>query len=172
MTTPDQRDDPHPTAPAASSWEPAPLPAAPAGPVTSALPPYTGPAASAWSVYPAPSPVASPVAHPAGPQPWSPGHPAQGYGTWPVHAGVKNSLGVWSLVLGVVALVLCGYGLLFGAGAIVTGVQSRRAAQRGEATNGGLGTAGLTLGIVGCVVSVVLGVLAVIGYLVDPQQPV
>ena len=56
----------------------------------------------------------------------------------------KNNLGVWALVLGIVG-ICCGP---FGIGAIIVGRQSQAAADRGEANNRGLGTAGFVLGVI------------------------
>lgn len=68
------------------------------------------------------------------------GYGAPGYG-----AGTqKNNLGVWALVLGIVGFC-CGPVSI---AAIVLGRQSQAAADRGEATNRGQGTAGFVLGVI------------------------
>jgi hypothetical protein len=59
----------------------------------------------------------------------------------------KNSLGVWSLVLGILSVLGCG--LLTGIAAVITGHKSRRAQQEGQADNGGMGLAGIITGWVG-----------------------
>ncbi|MFD2794737.1 DUF4190 domain-containing protein [Promicromonospora vindobonensis] len=59
----------------------------------------------------------------------------------------KNSLGVWSLVLGILAVLGCG--LITGIAAIITGHKSRKAQQEGLADNGGMGLAGIITGWVG-----------------------
>ena len=59
----------------------------------------------------------------------------------------KNSLGVWSLVLGILAVLGCG--LLTGIAAIITGHKSRTAQREGQADNGGMGLAGIITGWVG-----------------------
>lgn len=59
----------------------------------------------------------------------------------------KNSLGVWSLVLGILAVLGCG--ILTGIAAIIVGHKSRRAQQEGQADNGGMGLAGIITGWVG-----------------------
>lgn len=59
----------------------------------------------------------------------------------------KNSLGVWSLVLGILAVLGCG--ILTGIAAIITGHKSRKAQQEGQADNGGMGLAGIITGWVG-----------------------
>lgn len=56
----------------------------------------------------------------------------------------KNQLGGWALGLGIAGVVCCGPA---GIAAIVLGVQSRAAADQGLATNKGMGTAGMALGI-------------------------
>lgn len=103
---------------------------------------------------PEPTPVAPPVTGPQQPYPAAPavpGAPAAGYGVAPT----KNGLGVWSLVLGIASVVLCclALGLPLGAVAIVLGVKARRATAQGLATNGGMGLAGLILGVVGVLAS-------------------
>jgi len=62
----------------------------------------------------------------------------------------KNNLGVWSLVLGILSIVM-GCGLFTGIAAIVTGTKSRKAAAEGLADNGGMGLAGLIMGWIGTV---------------------
>ncbi|GAA4624267.1 DUF4190 domain-containing protein [Cellulomonas oligotrophica] len=99
---------------------------------------------------PEPTPVTGPQQpYPAAPA--VPGSPVAGYGVAPT----KNGLGVWSLVLGIASVVLCclALGLPLGAVAIVLGVKARRATAQGLATNGGMGLAGLILGVVGVLAS-------------------
>jgi hypothetical protein len=94
----------------------------------------------------------SPDQHPAFAQPGA----AAGWGAppyVPVYGYPKNSLGVWSLVLGIVSLVC--FGPIAGIPAIITGVLGRKAAARGEANNGGLALAGIILGAVGSALWVV-----------------
>lgn len=106
------------------------------------------------------------------PQPYqqSP-YPQQGDAQAPVYAQggqpgygaplPKNSLGVWSLVLGILSVLGCG--LLTGIAAIITGVKSRQAQREGLANNGGMGLAGLILGWIGTVL-VTLGIVAYIAF--------
>jgi len=68
----------------------------------------------------------------------------------------KNSLGVWSLVLGILGMVVCG--LFAGIPAIIVGNNAKRAVAQGEANNGGLATAGVILGWI----SVGLSILGVV----------
>jgi hypothetical protein len=82
----------------------------------------------------------------------------------------KNSLGVWSLVLGILSVLGCG--LFTGIAAIITGAKSRRAQQEGQANNGGMGLAGLIMGWVGTVL-VTLGwtaYLVFIGFMVNSPE--
>ena len=65
------------------------------------------------------------------------GQPGPGYGA----AYPKNSLAVWSLVLGIVSFVL-GCGLFTGIPAVIVGNNAKKAVARGEANNGGMATAG------------------------------
>lgn len=64
----------------------------------------------------------------------------------------KNNLGVWSLVLGIAALVCCG--LLAGIPAIILGNKSRQAAAMGQADNGTMGQIGMILGWISIAFSV------------------
>jgi hypothetical protein len=78
------------------------------------------------------------------------GQPAYGY--------PKNSLAVWSLVLGIAAFVLS-CGLLTGIPAIIVGHRARAAVAEGQANNPGMATAGIVLGWVATILSV-LGIIA------------
>jgi hypothetical protein len=55
----------------------------------------------------------------------------------------RNNLAVWSLVLGLVGLVLCG---ATGIPSLIMGVSARRAVTLGEADNPGLALAGVVVG--------------------------
>ncbi len=72
-----------------------------------------------------------------------PTYQGQQYGG-PVYGYPKNGLAVWSLVLSIVGLVLCG--LFTGIPAVIVGVNARKAVARGEASNGGMATAGIIIG--------------------------
>ena len=61
----------------------------------------------------------------------------------------KNSTGLAALVLGI--LSFCCLGILAGIPAIILGMQGRQAADEGRATNKGVATAGMALGIIGTV---------------------
>jgi Domain of unknown function (DUF4190) len=71
----------------------------------------------------------------------------------PTHRG---GAGVAAIVLGIIAVVLSWWwpaGLVLGVIAVVCGVVGRHRVARGEAGNRGTATAGLTLGIVGLVLT-------------------
>ncbi len=73
----------------------------------------------------------------------------------------KNSLGVWSLVLGIVAFVLS-CGLLTGIPAIIVGHRAKAAVAEGQANNPGMATAGIVLGWIATILSVIgFAVLAI-----------
>ncbi|GAA2727899.1 DUF4190 domain-containing protein [Cellulomonas aerilata] len=72
----------------------------------------------------------------------------------------KNSLAVWSLVLGIVSFVLS-CGLFTGIPAIIVGHRARTAVAEGQANNGGMATAGIVLGWIATILSL-LGVILVI----------
>jgi hypothetical protein len=86
-----------------------------------------------------------------------PQYGGQPYGAGPGPGGPKrNGLGVAALVVGVLALLssltLIG-GIVLGIAAIVLGVLGRGRAKRGEADNGGMALAGVVLGVVGLLLS-------------------
>ncbi len=135
----------------------------PAGPPAYPQPSYPQPG-SGQPGYPPPSypqPGAPQAGYPAPSYP-QPGYPQQG---WQAGYGVpdtsQNGLGVWALVLGIAGWV-CSLGFLAGIPAIVLGTKSRKAAAEGRATNGGMGTAGLVLGWVITILSVIAVVVIVL----------
>lgn len=65
----------------------------------------------------------------------------------------KNNLGTWALVLGIVSILCCGF--LAGIPAILLGMNSKKAAEQGLATNGNLGNIGFILGIIGSALGVI-----------------
>lgn len=81
----------------------------------------------------------------------APQAPAYAQGAQPYPYGAaplpKNSLGVWSLVLGILSVLGCG--ILTGIAAIIVGHKSRRAQREGQADNGGMGLAGIITGWAG-----------------------
>ena len=114
--------------------------------------PYAGQPYGQQPGYGAPDPYAAqPPAGPGYPGAYPGGYPAAPYGGYPyvaVYGYPKNNLGVWSLVLGIASFVC--FGPLAGIPAIITGVLGRKAAQRGEADNGGMSLAGIILGALAC----------------------
>jgi hypothetical protein len=95
---------------------------------------------------------------PSLPAGWQAGAPAYSYPSVPT--GPRNGLGVASLVIGVaavVAIVSIIGGLALGIVAAGMGQAARKRAKRGEATNGGVALAGVTLGLIATAVSVALG---------------
>lgn len=95
------------------------------------------------------------------------GGPVGGYGSWA--SSRDNGKATGALVMGIVSVVLCATSLIslgLGIGAIVMAVNARRAVASGTADNPGVATAGLVLGIIGCV----LGAIASLGYLANLAQ--
>lgn len=77
----------------------------------------------------------------------------------------KNWMGITALIAGIVGfLLICcgGLGFLPGVGGVVLGILGRKAAQEGEANNGGMATAGLILGGVAVLLNVVWFILSVV----------
>lgn len=105
-----------------------------------------------------------PSAHqPGGMPPSAPGYPQTPSPGGYMNPYPKNSLGVWSLVLGIASFIVCP--ILASIGAIVTGHMSRKAVREGQADNGGLGMAGLILGWASLVLSIVA--IVIIGVAVN-----
>lgn len=92
-----------------------------------------------------------------------PPQPYSGYGTPPQM--MRNGLGVAALVVALLslpaALTIIG-GLILGITAIVLGFMGRGRVSRGEANNGGVAVAGIVLGALGVLLSLVLIVVAVV----------
>lgn len=76
----------------------------------------------------------------------------------------KNNLGVWSLVLGIVSIVMS-CGLLSGIPAIIIGHKARQAVREGQADNDGLALAGIITGWIGTIL-ITLVVIAYIAFVV------
>ncbi len=115
-------------------------------------PPSGQPPADQPPAYPQPPYPQQGYPQPAYPQPGYPA-PGGGYG-YGVPDTSQNGLGVWALVLGIAGWV-CSLGFLAGIPAIILGSKSRKAAAQGHADNGGMGTAGLVLGWVVTVLSII-----------------
>lgn len=93
------------------------------------------------------------------PPPPPPGMPG-GYGTGGYAQPQNNKKALWSMILGIVGLVCCG--LLAGIPALVLGSMAKKEidASGGAQTGRGMATAGVVLGIIAIVVSV----LSIIGF--------
>jgi hypothetical protein len=85
-----------------------------------------------------------------------PGQPYPGQPYAPAYVYPKNQLGVWSLVLGIVGIVV-GCVFVTGIPAVILGNNAKRAVAAGEANNLGMAQAGIVLGWI----SIALGVVAV-----------
>ncbi|KUI40344.1 DUF4190 domain-containing protein [Mycobacterium sp. GA-2829] len=83
-----------------------------------------------------------------------------GYG-YPQQSAPKNGLGIASLVVAIIGLLSVFGGLVLGIVAVILGVIGRGRAKRGEATNGGVAMAGIVLGVLGVIVSIVAIALTV-----------
>ena len=66
----------------------------------------------------------------------------------------KNSLGVWSLCLGIASFLCCG--IVTGIPSIIVGYLGIQAANEGRATNKGMSIAGIVLSVAGTVLAIVL----------------
>jgi hypothetical protein len=94
-----------------------------------------------------------------GPYPGSyPPPPPQPYAGYAAPVGPRNGLGIAALVVAIVGLVFCWTvvgGVILGVTAIILGFVGRGRVKRGEATNGGVAIAGIVLGFLAIVVSLV-----------------
>lgn len=157
MSTPNEPQDPY-----ATGGQPAQpdsgAPQPPAEPRYPAAPPYGTP-----PVQPAQPAQPAQPGYPAAPQYGAPQYGATPYPAAPQYAAApgyaggyaypKNSLAVWSLVLAILGMVLCG--LFTGIPAVIIGNNAKRAVAAGEANNGGLATAGVVVGWIAIALSVI-----------------
>ena len=91
------------------------------------------------------------TSYPPPPQPYS------GF-TPPPPAGPRNGLGIATLVLAIIGLVFCWTvvgGVPLGLCAVIIGFVAWGRVKRGEATNGGVAIAGIVLGFLAIIVSLV-----------------
>ena len=87
---------------------------------------------------------------PPPPQPYS--------GFTPPPTGPRNGLGITALVLAIIGLVFCWTvvgGVILGLSAVIIGFVARGRVKRGEATNGGIAVAGIVLGFLAIIVSLI-----------------
>ena len=94
-----------------------------------------------------------------GPYPGSyPPPPPQPYAGYNAPVGPRNGLGIAALVVAIIGLVFCwtvAGGVILGVAAIILGFVARGRVKRGEATNGGVAIAGIVLGFLAIIVSLV-----------------
>lgn len=97
---------------------------------------------------------------------YPPPPPQYGYGGYPppAPAGPKNGLGVASLVVAIIALFSLVGGVVLGVVAIILGFLGHGRVKRGEANNGGIAIAGIVLGALSIVESIVVIGIAVWGF--------
>lgn len=76
----------------------------------------------------------------------------------------RNSLGVWSLVLGIASVVLA-LGVVTGIPAIIIGNQGRRAVRAGEADNERMAVTGVVLGWISLAILAAVIVLVIARFL-------
>ena len=91
-----------------------------------------------------------------GSYPPPPPQPYAGY--TPPPTGPRNGLGIAALVIAIIALVFCwsvAGGVVLGIAAVIIGFVARSRVGRGEATNGGIAIAGIVLGFLAIIVSLV-----------------
>lgn len=99
------------------------------------------------------------------------GYPPPGYQSGPPRT---SQLAVWSMVTGIIAIVLgligaCG--VIFGPVALGLGIPAKRqtAASHGQLKGGGMATAGIVLGAIGAVISIVWIILFATGAVELPE---
>lgn len=156
---PKQPSTPEPGVPPLPGSGPAPeVPPGPARPPSPYHQPYEQPSQQPYLQAPAPYQPGQPYQPQAQPGPY--GTP-YGYSA-PLE---KNALGVWSLVLGILSVILlfsCLVGFLAAIPAVITGHLSRKAQREGLADNGGMALAGIITGWV----TIGLTILGIIGFAV------
>ena len=92
------------------------------------------------------------------PPPYPPPPPQPYSGFTPPPTGPRNGLGITALVLAILGLVFCwsvAGGVILGLCAIIIGFVARGRVSRGQATNGGIAIAGIVLGFLAIIVSLI-----------------
>ncbi|MEU9181004.1 DUF4190 domain-containing protein [Streptomyces sp. NPDC048550] len=144
-----------------------PGPAPIQSPASTPEPAPTLPPAYGYPAQPDPGGYAYPGPPPAQPAYGYPGY--QGYPGYPGYPQKSNGFGVTALVLGIVGVVTCYLGVLFGVPAVIFGALGRGKARRGEADNGSMALAGIILGSVSILISILMIALVIAGVLLgDP----
>jgi hypothetical protein len=103
-------------------------------------------------------PPPSPLQYGAYPGSYPPPPPLPYAGYAPPPTGPKNGLGIAALVIAIIALVFCWTvfgGIILGLCAVIIGFVARGRVKRGEATNGGVAVAGIVLGFLAIIVSLI-----------------
>ena len=114
-------------------------------------PQYQPPPPSPYGVYPGSYP-------PPPPQPYA--------GYTPPPTAPKNGLGIAALVIAIIGLFTIFGGLLLGIVAVILGFIGWGRAKRGDATNPGIAIAGIILGVLGVIVSII-AIFAVVSFFDD-----
>lgn len=105
-----------------------------------------------------PAPPPPPPQYGAYPGNYPPPPPQPYSGFTPPPTGPKNGLGIAALVIAIIGLVFCWTvvgGVILGLCAVIIGFVARGRVKRGEATNGGVAIAGIVLGFLAIIVSLV-----------------
>ncbi len=87
-----------------------------------------------------------------------------GFNYPPPASAPRNGLGIAALVVAIIALLSVYGGLILGIVAVILGFLGRGRVKRGEANNGGVAMAGIVLGFLAIVVSIVAVALTVWGF--------
>ena len=106
-------------------------------------PPHYGPPPPQYGAYPGGYP-------PPPPQPYP--------GFTPPPIGPRNGLGIAALVIAIIGLVFCwtvAGGVILGVVAVIIGFVARGRVKRGESSNGGVAIAGIVLGFLAIIVSLI-----------------
>jgi len=130
----------------------------------------TPPPAHPYSAYPGPNPDPNPAfpppqqetfqsyGYPPGPYPGSYPPPPMPYGDYPGGAPTpRNGLGIAALPVGVLGLLGSFFvvGIIPGVAAAIMGLVARGRAKHGEATNGGVALAGVIVGVLAVIASLI-----------------
>ena len=107
------------------------------------------------------------------PPPPGDNQPPPGGGGYPPPPGAggyaqpqSNKKALWSMILGIVGVVLCCAGILFGVPALILGNMAKKeiAASGGAQTGAGMAKAGVILGIIAIVIFALYWLLWILGF--------